>query len=107
MEETTKVDEIIDPTWLKTVMDERLKSFVESVPHLLATNQGWCVDPEVYAALAKDLSLLVKKVLARAAMFGDYRVTSNAQKRLKKQIIHLRESDISLAWQSIQQDVLD
>lgn len=98
---------MIDPERLKPLVDEKLKECLASIPHLLSTSQGWSIHADVYEALAQDLTVLVQKVFKRAALFGDYRVTSNAPKRLKKQVIHLRESDISLAWQSLEQDLME
>lgn len=73
---------------------------------LLHRHDKWSADAEFCDTLYAYCCALLKKHIKRAAVFGDYRAVSDAPKKsLCAAEKFVKESDFSLAWQSLEADV--
>lgn len=93
-------------------MQGLLEEEVAKIQHLIRAGT-WTLSPAFEAGLEALLLRLMEQWVERASWFGLYRVTSNSgsaqemqsNKRLRKNnVMRVKESDFSFAWQTLKAD---
>lgn len=83
-----------------------IKERANELKDLLHRRDQWSADDEFCSILYDYCCALHRKHIKRAAVFGDYRASSDAPKKsLVASEKFPKESDFSLAWQSLEADV--
>lgn len=96
---------ILDKHQFDLFIDKTIAQQTHELAQLLLHSTQWKASDEFKQALFQECTLLAHRVIQRASVFADYRVTSNAS--VKKNVMvkkHIKESDFSLAWQSLEAD---
>lgn len=89
---------------LETILREETSVGMKNL--IYQKNGVWSMDDAFVDALHNDMNLLINKHVERAALFGEYRATSNGPKKMKPSLAEIKESDFSLAWKSLEADAV-
>lgn len=78
----------------------------ESYKHILARDAKWTMHPQFVERMEACTLDLCRHFAKRASLFGQYRTDPDMLnvKKKKPLLMECRESDFSLAWQTIEQD---
>lgn len=86
---------------MEKFINEIVQQEILNLEHLIHPFDKWSVSPTFVNEFSTLVTNLLDRYFHRASLFGNHR-TDNKKKQ--KIVLQIKESDFSLAWQTLEQD---